>query len=185
MIAASLVSGLGQRTGTTEDPGSRATAAAPSTSATETETEPASTPTPPAATETTEPSPSAEEPGAGDEQEDQEGQGAPSSAELAQAITDYYALMPGNLDQAWERMTPAYQRNTAGGRKAYEKFWKDVDRVTVGDVRGTPPNRAQATVTYEFKKQNRVVREVTAYQLVRQGGLLKINSSTVLSSSGG
>jgi serine/threonine protein kinase len=107
--------------------------------------------------------------------------GTPTAAELRRAITSYYALMPRNTDAAWPRMTSSYQTNHAGGREAYQRFWDAIRKVTVADVRGTPPNSARATLTYYFK-DGRVVRERTAYGLVREDGILKINSSTVLSS---
>src|SRR5215213_4047282 len=108
--------------------------------------------------------------------------GAPTAAELRRAITSYYALMPGNTDQAWPRMTESYQANHAGGRQAYERFWGAIDRVVVNDVSGSPPGSAQATLTYYFK-DGRVVTERTAYGLINDGGELKINSSSVLSST--
>jgi eukaryotic-like serine/threonine-protein kinase len=107
--------------------------------------------------------------------------GTPTAAQLRRAITSYYALMPRNTDAAWPRMTASYQTNHAGGRQAYERFWDAVDRISVADVRGIRPRSAQATLTYYFK-DGRVVRERTAYGLVNEGGRLKINSSTVLSS---
>jgi eukaryotic-like serine/threonine-protein kinase len=107
--------------------------------------------------------------------------GAPTAAQLRQAITSYYALMPRNTDAAWPRMTASYQTNHAGGRQAYQRFWDAVDRISVTDVRGTPPSSAQATLTYYFK-DGRVVRERTAYGLVNDGGRLKISRTTVLSS---
>lgn len=105
----------------------------------------------------------------------------PTAAQLRQAITNYYALMPRNTDAAWPRMTASYQTNHAGGRQAYQRFWDAVDRISVADVRGMPPNAAQATITYYFK-DGRVVRERTAYGLINDRGRLKINSTTVLSS---
>ena len=108
--------------------------------------------------------------------------GAPTAAELRKAITSYYALMPGNTDQAWPRMTASYQANHAGGRQAYERFWDAISRVVVSDVTGSPPGSAQATLTYYFK-DGRVVTERTAYGFVNDGGDLKINSSCVLSST--
>ena len=104
-----------------------------------------------------------------------------SEADLAQAITGYYALMPTGTDQAWPRMTASYQANKARGRQAYQRFWDSVARVSVSGVTGLPPGRAQATITY-FYKDGRVVTERTAYGLVEEDGQLKINSSTVLSS---
>jgi eukaryotic-like serine/threonine-protein kinase len=105
----------------------------------------------------------------------------PTAAELRRAITSYYALMPRNTDAAWSRMTASYQTSHAGGRQAYQRFWDAISKITVADVRGIPPDSAQATLTYYFN-DGRVVRERTAYGLVNEGGRLKINSSTVLSS---
>jgi eukaryotic-like serine/threonine-protein kinase len=107
--------------------------------------------------------------------------GTPTAAQLRRAITSYYALMPRNTDAGWPRMTASYQTNHAGGRQAYQRFWDSVDRISVADVRGTPPSSAQATLTYYYK-DGRVVRERTAYGLVNEGGRLKISRSTVLSS---
>ena len=107
--------------------------------------------------------------------------GTPTAAQLRGAITSYYALMPRNTDAAWPGMTASYQTNHAGGRQAYQRFWDAISRITVADVRGIPPDSAQATLTYYFN-DGRVVRERTAYGLVDEGGSLKINSSTVLSS---
>jgi hypothetical protein len=78
-------------------------------------------------------------------------------------------------------MTASYQTNHAGGRQAYQRFWDAISKITVADVRGIPPDSAQATLTYYFN-DGRVIRERTAYGLVNEGGRLKINSSTVLSS---
>jgi eukaryotic-like serine/threonine-protein kinase len=108
-------------------------------------------------------------------------QEAPTTAQLRQAITSYYALMPQNTDEAWPRMTASYQTNHAGGREAYQQFWDAIDRVTVSNVRGIPPSSGQATITYYFE-DGRVVRERTAYGFVEDDGRLKINSTTVLSS---
>jgi eukaryotic-like serine/threonine-protein kinase len=107
--------------------------------------------------------------------------GTPTAAELRQVITSYYALMPRNTDAAWPRMTASYQTNHAGGRQAYQRFWDAISKIALADVRGIPPDSAQATITYYFK-DGRVVRERTAYGLVNEDGRLKIDSSTVLSS---
>jgi hypothetical protein len=90
--------------------------------------------------------------------------------------------MPKNTTKAWPRMTASYQTNHAGGRQSYEAFWGAIGRVTIRNVSATPPSRAEATLVYYFK-DGRVVTEVTSYELVRDGGTLKINDSTVLSSS--
>ena len=108
--------------------------------------------------------------------------GAATAAQLAGAITAYYGLVPDDTDQSWPLLTPSYQASPSGGRKAYEKFWDAVDRVSVSGVTGKPPDKAEATVTYVYK-DGRVVRERTAFGLVNDDGTLKINSSKVLSSS--
>jgi eukaryotic-like serine/threonine-protein kinase len=107
--------------------------------------------------------------------------GTPTAAELRRAITSYYALMPRNTDAAWPRMTASYQTNHAGGRQAYQRFWDAISKISVADVKGMPPDGARATLTYYFK-DGRVVRERTGYGLVKEGGRLKISSSTVISS---
>jgi serine/threonine protein kinase len=108
--------------------------------------------------------------------------GTPTAAELRRAITSYYALMPRNTDAAWPRMTANYQANHAGGRQGYQRFWDAINRVSVSNVSGSPPNSAQATLTYYYN-DGRVVRERTSYVLINDGGRLKISASTVLSST--
>lgn len=100
---------------------------------------------------------------------------------LTTAVSDYYALMPGNLDAAWPLMTADYQENHVGGRAAYDDFWGDVAGITVADVVATAPDRAEATLTYTFD-DGTVVQEVTAYRFVDEGGVLKIAETDVLSS---
>lgn len=108
---------------------------------------------------------------------------APPSPEQRSAdmLVDYYALVPGDLDSAWAMMTEDYQVNHVGGRDAYEAFWGEITEVAISDVTATGSD-AQATLTYTFD-DGRVVREVTAYRLVDEGGQLKIAASEVLSST--
>jgi hypothetical protein len=91
-------------------------------------------------------------------------------------------LVPDDTDAAWTRMTESYQRNQTGGRAAYDDFWGPVDRVSVSNVKGTPPDQAVASISYFFD-DDRVVVERTSFGLVNDGGVLKINSSSVLNSS--
>jgi serine/threonine protein kinase len=107
--------------------------------------------------------------------------GEPTASELEDAITGYYALVPGNTDEAWRRLTKDYQRSPSGGRQSYESFWKAVDRVSVSKVKATPPSQVEATVT--FRKGNAVEVDRTRFRLVREDGILKIAASSVLSSS--
>jgi eukaryotic-like serine/threonine-protein kinase len=101
--------------------------------------------------------------------------------QLAGAITDYYALVPGNLPAAWDRLTANYQQSHAGGFTGYQNFWNTVQRVTIFDVSAKPGGVVDATINYFFN-DGRVVEERTSYGLVAEDGLWKIDSSTVSSS---
>ena len=107
--------------------------------------------------------------------------GTPTSRELADAVEDYYALLPGDLDAAWDRLTPRYQTTTAKNRSTFDAFWGDVERVRATDAGGSPPKTAEATITYRFD-DGRVFVERTRYGLVEDDGVLKIDRSEVLSS---
>jgi hypothetical protein len=109
---------------------------------------------------------------------------AATAGQLARAITDYYGLVPRDLQEAWTRLTPAYQNSHAGGFSGYQQFWSEVKRVSVSDADGQLPNSVQATITYTYK-DHRVVVERTAFQLALSGGQWKIDNSTVLSSQSG
>jgi serine/threonine protein kinase len=102
----------------------------------------------------------------------------PTAAQLSAAISRYYALLPGGTDQAWPLMTASYQTNKAGGRTSYERFWNQFASVTATDVTATPPSTVVATITYRTK-DGQVSRERTTFGMVVEGGVLKINSSTV------
>ncbi len=102
-----------------------------------------------------------------------------TAEELADAISSYYALMPDDTDEGWTRLTAAYQRNPSGGKDAYENFWKEIEQVSVSNVVGRPPNRAEATVRYVFKDDDRNSTERTQFGLVKVDGIWKINSSGV------
>ena len=132
---------------------------------------PHAVPAPPAVSSTTPTAPTTSVPGSS--------QGTPE--QLAGAITDYYALVPGDLPAAWNRLTANYQQNHAGGFNGYQNFWSSVARVTVFDVSTTQGGMVDATIDYFFK-DGRVIEERTSYGLVAQDGLWKIDSSTVHSS---
>jgi hypothetical protein len=106
---------------------------------------------------------------------------APAPNDGPAVITGYYALMPGNLPEAWNSLTPKYRAHPAGGRGGYEKFWSQIRSVRVSAVNALADNVIEATVEYNFKS-NKVIRERHRYLLIRQDGRWKIDESTVLSS---
>ena len=101
--------------------------------------------------------------------------------QLRHAITDYYALMPGDLPAGWKRLTANYQQNNARGFTGYQNFWNAMQRVTVFDVSVKHSGAVDATIVYFFK-DGRVLEERTSYGLVAEDGLWKIDSSAVQSS---
>jgi len=110
---------------------------------------------------------------------------APDPAvQLAAAVTDYYALMPGNTDAGWTQLTGNFQTSIARNRESYNSFWGGVDRVVASDVTSTAPGTVEATITYYFTDGS-VSVERTSYQLVQEADGYKIDSSTVLSSRAG
>jgi eukaryotic-like serine/threonine-protein kinase len=99
----------------------------------------------------------------------------------AAVVTDYYALMPGNLDEGWTRLTPKYQQYPAGGFSGYQSFWSRIRSVRVSDVTATGDNTVEATVEYHME-DGRVIREQHRYTLIMQDGRWKIDESAVLRS---
>ncbi|NYD39458.1 protein kinase domain-containing protein [Actinomycetospora corticicola] len=98
-----------------------------------------------------------------------------------QAVIDYYGLIPSDLAEGWQRLTPSYQRNTAGGFAGYSRFWGDMSRVTVRGVSPAPGDAVDATVTYTYR-DGRTSEERTLFRMVQQDGVWKIDGSQVLSS---
>lgn len=102
-----------------------------------------------------------------------------SGTALVNAIVNYYALLPDNTDAAWPRLTAAYQRYPGGGRAAYNSYWSGFSSVSTRDVVSTGASSVVATITY-FRKGGSTSAERTSFGLVREDGILKINSSMVL-----
>ena len=104
---------------------------------------------------------------------------APSPAQLEQAVAGYYALLPKNVAQAWERLGPALK---AQGRQQYEKSWRDVKDLVVS----SPPAAAgpdTVTVGIDFTGvEGKRFRETHRVRLVVQDGNPLIDSDEVLSS---
>ncbi len=108
--------------------------------------------------------------------------GTPTGGQLAAALTDYYAGLPGGTDDGWAHLTANFRATTAQNRAYYQRFWDRVESVSVGNATGTAPGTVEATITYRFNDGRPTSVEDTRYQLVRSDGILKIDSSTVISS---
>ncbi|MCW2508883.1 MAG: Serine/threonine-protein kinase pksC [Modestobacter sp.] len=135
-------------TPTTESSATPTSASAPSTTAPSTTPEPS--PTPPA------------------------GPAAGSAAEVRQALTSYYALLPQNAQRAYDLTGPTLR--SAESRGNYIAFWKRFSSVTLGPVSATDGSlTATASVTYV--ENGAAVPEEHTFVLVRgDGGRLLVDS---------
>jgi eukaryotic-like serine/threonine-protein kinase len=102
--------------------------------------------------------------------------------QLSTAITQYYQLVPGNLDEAWGHLTVGYQQNTARGEANYKAFWDPIQSVSLSDLTAQAPSTVVVTIEYSYKS-GKIVRERTQFGLVSQNGVWMIADSSVLSST--
>jgi len=133
-------------------PSTSPTSAAAETTAAETTPEESSTPPP---TPTTPPSTT---PPAGP--------AVGSAAEVEQAITSYYALLPGDAATAWQLTGPRL-RAEVETQADYLGFWSAYRAVSISDVQATDGSlEATASVTYT-ENDGDVIPETHAISLVR------------------
>ncbi|TDV55378.1 serine/threonine-protein kinase [Actinophytocola oryzae] len=136
----------------------------------------ADTPTTTTTTTTTNP------PGQQQEQPQPPAGGGPQAATPTAAVTDYYALMPGDLDTAWTRLSAKFQVSPARSRSYYQQFWGEIASVQVSEVSQVGANAVEVTVLYDYKDGHRI-RERHHYTLVNQNGTWLLDTVKVLSSS--
>jgi serine/threonine protein kinase len=99
--------------------------------------------------------------------------GKPTAQQLADAITNYFQIVPGDLNTGWNLLTSHFQKSRAKNWGTYVGFWNTVDHVDVTSVQGQPPHTATANLVYHYKN-GQVVSQTTTFQLQRQDGVLKI-----------
>ncbi|MCZ2836097.1 serine/threonine-protein kinase [Modestobacter sp. VKM Ac-2985] len=78
-----------------------------------------------------------------------------SAAEVVQAVTSYYALLPGDAGAAWERTGPRL-RAEIGSRAAYLAFWDRFQSVSRGPV-SAQDGSLVASVPVTFTERNGTV----------------------------
>jgi hypothetical protein len=105
----------------------------------------------------------------------------PTANDLVNALSHYYALLPGNTDAGWQLLTDRYRSTTAGSRQQYQAFWDAIRDVRLGNAAADGPSYVVATLTYHMD-DGRTFIERTSYSLVKDDGVLKIDRSAVLSS---
>ena len=156
-------------------PAPSTTSATPSPTATKTtiptRTSSAPTTTPPPTTTTPPPTTSTPPPTSAQT-------GPPTAEQLTKAITDYYALLPGDTKAGYALLTDRFRSEKSPTFESYDSFWSGYQQVEVSDAVGTPPSLVEATIRY-VRNDGRVIVERTAYAMLEDGGVLKIDTSRV------
>ncbi|MFJ6671717.1 serine/threonine-protein kinase [Actinosynnema sp. NPDC091369] len=68
-----------------------------------------------------------------------------------QALSDYYGLLPTNLEPAYARLTDGFKAARAKTFADYQGWWGQMSAVSVSNVRAVGPEQVTATVSYTFK----------------------------------
>jgi hypothetical protein len=93
---------------------------------------------------------------------------------VTSALTSYYALLPGDRDAAWARLTQHFRDTTAGPRSYFDEFWGGVSSVSVSNIDPDGSREATATVTLHFKNGTTEV-DRSKFEFKQSGGILKID----------
>jgi serine/threonine protein kinase len=99
----------------------------------------------------------------------------PTAADYEQAVRDYYALLPGNPDAAWPKMT-AKAQGMSGGESGYRDFWNGIATVTV--LSATAQGSNVASQLQFVKKDGATSTENYVLMFVQQGDQLLIDNFT-------
>ena len=97
-----------------------------------------------------------------------------SAAEVEQAITSYYALLPDDPQTAWDRTGPTLR--AAENRGNYIAFWNRFSSVTLGPITATDGSLT-ATVPVTYVENGERLPEQHTITLVRgDDGQLLVDS---------
>ncbi|MPZ84768.1 MAG: protein kinase [Actinophytocola sp.] len=97
----------------------------------------------------------------------------PTGEDYEQAVRDYYALLPGDPDQAWQLLTKRAQSKSKG-KRGYDNFWATIASVDVLDTKAEG-NRVVATLRYQSNSGDRSA-EATSFAVVQRDGELMIDN---------
>jgi serine/threonine protein kinase len=89
----------------------------------------------------------------------------------AQALSDYYALLPGNPAEAWKLLTDHFKSSRSQTYETYTGFWGKYKSVQASSVKEIGPNRVTAHVTYDGGKA-----ENDTFTMVQVNGVWMIDS---------
>ncbi|MEV1115433.1 protein kinase [Actinosynnema sp. NPDC049800] len=86
-----------------------------------------------------------------------------------QALSDYYGLLPNNLEVAYARLTDGFKAEKTPTFADYQGWWGGISAVTVSNVQAVGPQQVTATVSYTFKSGG-TQTERHLYTLVKVDG---------------
>ncbi|MFI9009122.1 serine/threonine-protein kinase [Actinosynnema sp. NPDC053489] len=99
----------------------------------------------------------------------------PADVSPDRAVSDYYGLLPNDLQTAYSRLTDRFKATRAPSFADYQAFWGQMSAVTVGNVRAVGPEQVAATVSYTFKSGG-TQTEQHVYTLAKVNGQWAIDS---------
>ncbi|MCC8247747.1 serine/threonine-protein kinase [Saccharothrix luteola] len=86
-----------------------------------------------------------------------------------QALSDYYGLLPTNLEVAYGRLTDGFKAAKSPTFADYQGWWGQMSAVTVSNVQAVGPQQVTASVSYTFKSGG-TQTERHLYTLVKVNG---------------
>ncbi len=96
-----------------------------------------------------------------------------SSKTAAQALSDYYSLLPSNPQAAWNLLTDKFRASRNQTYEKYKNFWSQYRKVEASSVKEVGTNQVTAHVTYDGAKG-----ENDTFTLVQDNGVWKIDSQS-------
>ncbi|HVV12953.1 serine/threonine-protein kinase [Amycolatopsis sp.] len=100
---------------------------------------------------------------------------ANAPASMVQAVSDYYAIMPGQPDVGWTKLGPGLQ---AQGLASYKEWWSKVSSLRVTDgPRQTGADTVQVTIDYTYNGRQ--------YHETHHLGMITRNGQTLINSDNG
>lgn len=101
----------------------------------------------------------------------------PAQVSAVQAVTDYYGLLPNNLEAGYARLTDRFKAERAATFEQYRGWWSQMSAVSVSDVREEGPGAVSATVSYTWRGGDST-QERHRYTLVKVNGQWAIDSQS-------
>jgi hypothetical protein len=104
------------------------------------------------------------------------------AADLEQAVSEYYALLPEHTDRSWVGLGPGLREQ---GKRGYERFWKRIRKVEVlAGPRAVGERAVRVVLEFTVKKRG-VVRELHRLGMVVDGERALIDSDQLVWSRAG